>query len=369
MRFVIAAGGTAGHINPAIALAEELHSRGHEIEFVGNPKGLEARLVPQAGFDFYELESSGFDRAHPQTLFKAFYNIARGSQILKKHFTATKPDALIGFGAYLELAAANAARALKIPVVIHEQNSVPGLANKLVARFASLIALSYPSTEAIFSSIRSKHSQMIVTGNPVRSSVLSSSREAGREAYKIPKDAFMLLVFGGSLGARHINQAMCKLKDKLLEQKNIYVVHSVGKLDYKQVVQDFDLSNDEQKHYIIKDYIDNMGDTLKAADLVVSRAGASSIAEISALAVPSILIPYPHATENHQQKNAQFLVESGAGLLLEDEKLEGDALDTLLFELIASPENREQMQKAALELSGEGAAYKLASAVESVVQK
>lgn len=369
MYVVIAAGGTAGHINPAIALAHELTSRGHTVSFIGTPNGLEATLVPEAGFKFFELTSTGFDRAHISTLFSAFYHILRGSQILRAEFKRTKPDLVIGFGAYLELAAANAARSLKIPLAIHEQNSVPGLANKLLARFARLIAISYPSTEPIFAQKKSKAASIVLTGNPVRNSVLSANREAGRKLYSIPDDALMVLVFGGSLGARHINQAVLALKDKLLEQPNVYLVHAVGQKAYEELISTSALNHDEQKRYIIKDYIKNMGDTLKASDVVVSRAGATSIAEISALAVPSVLVPYPFATENHQHKNAEYLAQAQAAIIIEDDKLDSDEFSQALFKLISSPELRSNMRMRALELSGEGAAYKLANALESVVRE
>ncbi|MDO5044781.1 MAG: undecaprenyldiphospho-muramoylpentapeptide beta-N-acetylglucosaminyltransferase [Coriobacteriia bacterium] len=366
MKIAIAAGGTAGHINPAISLAQELALRGHSIEFIGTPQGLEAKLVREAGFDFFPVESSGFDRSKPQSLFIAAQKLFKGTRILKAHFKNDMPDVFIGFGAYLELAAARAAKALKIPVMIHEQNSVPGLANKMVSRYAQVIALSYPITKTFIKKHASHKARIIVTGNPVRASILAGDKKRGRARYGIPEDALMLLVFGGSLGARHINESFAVLKDELLALDKLYVVHSVGKHDLKEAHERFNLSEEEKKRYIIREYIEDMGDSLKAADLVVSRAGASSLAEISALAVPSILIPYPFATQDHQAKNAQALLDVGAAYLFRDTELDSEAFKVKLFELLTDEQGREKLRAGAQKLASEGSAAKLASAVESL---
>lgn len=364
MKFVIAAGGTAGHINPALALAEELQSRGHELLFVGTPQGLESRLVKEAGFEFFPVESSGFDRAKPFSAVTALNKVRKGTRILKKKYAEWKPDAMVGFGAYVEVAAARAAKALKIPVIIHEQNSVPGMANKMVAKFAHTIALTYPSTESIFAAKKGRNTQIMVTGNPVRRSVLSSDGDRGRAAVNVPKDAFLLFVFGGSLGAQHINQAVVRLKDKLLARKNLYIIHSAGNQGYEQVVQDLALTEEEQKRWQVFPYITNMGDLLKAADCVISRAGATSLAEISALAVPSLLIPYPYARGDHQTKNAAYLVAAQAAEMMSDSALDTDEFETRVFSLIDDKAKRDAYRRAALELAGEGAQVRLANAVE-----
>ena len=200
MSIAIAAGGTAGHVNPALALADELASRGHDVRFFGETRRLEGKLVPEAGFDFFPVEVTGFDRARPWTLITALAHLSREERRLVRTFKenpALKPDVAIGFGAYVELPLVRAAAKLGIPVVLHEQNSVPGLANKQSAKIASLVAIAQPSVRSIFEHAGAKRIEF--TGNPVRASVLAGERARGREALDIPHDATVLLVFGGSL--------------------------------------------------------------------------------------------------------------------------------------------------------------------------
>ena len=195
MLIAIAAGGTAGHVNPALALADELASRGHDVRFFGETRRLEGKLVPEAGFGFFPVEVTGFDRARPWTLITALAHLSREERRLVRTFKqnpALKPDVAIGFGAYVELPLVRAAAKLGIPVVLHEQNSVPGLANKQSAKIASLVAIAQPSVHPIFEHAGAKRIEF--TGNPVRASVLAGERARGREALDIPRDATVLLV-------------------------------------------------------------------------------------------------------------------------------------------------------------------------------
>ena len=210
------------------------------------------------------------------------------------------PDVAIGFGAYLELPLVRAAAKLGIPVALHEQNSVPGLANKRSAKLARLIATGQPSVGDILREHAGSATRIVFTGNPVRRSVLDGDRARGRAALGIDEDATVLLVFGGSLGAKHLNERLAELKGALLAIEGLHVVQSTGKGGYDDAVAALDLSGDEGARWQVRSYIDDMGDVLAAADLVLSRAGASSVAEIAALAVPSILVPYPFATADHQ---------------------------------------------------------------------
>ncbi len=367
----IAAGGTAGHVNPALALAEELDARGHAVRFFGETRRLEGKLVPQAGFDFFPVRVTGFDRARPWTLLTALAHLAREERRLVRAFRddpALMPDVAVGFGAYVELPLMRAAAKLGIPVVLHEQNSVPGLANKQSARDAALIAIAQPSVRTVFEKHAGPSTSIELTGNPVRRSVLAGDRAAGREALGVPADATLLLVFGGSLGAHHLNQRMTQLKDALLALPGVYVVHSTGADDFEATRDALALTADERLRYRVQPYIDGMGDMLAASDLVLSRSGASSVAEIAALAVPSILVPYPLATADHQTTNARFLVDAGAAVMFADATIDDDAFADELLGLLGDADRRAQMHAAARDLGQDRAAARLADAIERVAR-
>ena len=366
----IAAGGTAGHVNPALALAETLRDRGHRVRFFGETRRLEGTLVPQAGFDFFPVHVTGFDRQRPWTLATALWHLAREQRRLVRAFrddAALMPDVAIGFGAYLELPLVRAAAQLGVPVALHEQNSVPGLANKQSAKIARLIAIAQPSVEAIFREHGGAGARIELTGNPVRRSVLGGDRVRGRQALGVPEDATMLLVFGGSLGAKHVNERVAALKRELLAVPGLHVVHSTGADGYDATVAALDLTDEEAARWQVRPYIDDMGDTLAAADLVLSRAGASSVAEIAALAVPAVLVPYPFATADHQTTNARFLVDAGAAVMFPDADIDADGFRDELLDLLGSPERRAAMRAAARGLAQDRAAERLADALESLV--
>lgn len=365
LRVAIAAGGTAGHINPALALAEELAARGHQVEFFGQPKKLESTLVPQAGFPFNPIDVTGFDRSRPWTLVSALWRMRAAQKTIGRHFGSSRPDVAVGFGAYIELPLINWCHAQGIPCVIHEQNSVPGLANKTSAAKVKTVCVSLPVAIDAFRGKVGPDTQIVVTGNPVRQSVIRADRAEGRRSLGIPKDATMLLVFGGSLGARHLNQGVAALKSKLLSRKDLCVIHSTGKGEYDSVVQELALTPDEAARWRVMPYIDRMGEALAAADLVLSRAGASSVAEIAALAVPSMLVPYPFATADHQTTNARYLVDADAAVLLPDEKIDTSEFEDDLLGLVDDPARRQAMRDAARGLAQDKAALALADQVES----
>ena len=319
MVVVLSGGGTAGHINPALALAEELQARGAEVHFAGTPEGLESRLVPEAGIPYQAFEASGFNRSRPLTLIKGIAKIERSAHRAKRWFAEIDPDVVVGFGGYVSIPVAHAAESLGIPVVIHEQNSVMGLANRYLAKKATAICLTYPhASGALDEACRAR---VEITGNPVRRQVLRATREEGRRLLGVPDDARMLLAFGGSLGARHLNEALVGLKGELLARPNLRLVHVTGPKELDAVHEALALTPAEQQRWTVMGYLDQMGAALAAADAVVSRAGATSLAEIAARAVPALLVPFPHATEDHQTTNARAYVDGGCATLLSDADL------------------------------------------------
>ncbi|MBU5405802.1 undecaprenyldiphospho-muramoylpentapeptide beta-N-acetylglucosaminyltransferase [Paraeggerthella hongkongensis] len=359
MLIVLSGGGTAGHINPALALAEELEKRGCTVRFAGTPTGVESRLVPAAGIEFKAFEAQGFDRSHPLTLPKAVMKIQKSTGEAKRWFDEIQPDAVVGFGGYVCIPVARAAEQRDIPVVVHEQNSVMGMANKYLAKRAAAVCLTYErAAEAL-----SDKSRVKVTGNPVRSSVFGATRAEGRAAFGVPDDARMLLVTGGSLGARHLNQAVTALKDALLSYEDLHVVHVTGPKELDAVTDALSLSEVEARRWHLYGYTDQMGLAMAAADAIVSRAGATSLAEISARALPALLVPFPYATEDHQTMNARACVDAGAAFMVADADVEGPEFERLLRTLVEDADVRERMACAARAQKTKDAAALLADAV------
>ena len=239
MTVAIAAGGTAGHINPALALAEELRDRGHHVVFVGQSRKLEGRLVPEAGFDFVPITVTGFDRSRPWTALTSLWRVNKAKRALASHFSKVgKPDAAIGFGAYVEVPLLGWCKGAGVPYLLHEQNSVPGLANKMMNSHAARVCISVPAARSVFER-EGDPDHVLMTGNPVRRSVIEGDRARGRKALGVPEDATLLLVFGGSLGAQHLNERVASLKNELLSRKNLYVLHSTGADGFEETERAF----------------------------------------------------------------------------------------------------------------------------------
>lgn len=366
LEVAIAAGGTAGHINPALALAEELRRRGHHVTFYGRPSKLEGTLVPAAGFELVDVEVTGFDRSRPWTAVSSVWRVWQAKRALARRFgEGAAPDVAIGFGAYVEVPLLGWCKDAHVPYLLHEQNSVPGLANKMMSSHASRVCISVPAAREVFAR-EGEPDHVVLTGNPVRASVIAGSREAGRKALGVPADATMLLVFGGSLGARTLNEGMAALKGRLLAVEGLHVVQSTGKAGYEDAAAALALTEEESVRWHLESYIDNMGDVLAAADLVLSRAGASSIAEIAALGVPAVLVPYPFATADHQTTNARYLTDAGAAVLFADDEVATPAFGEKLLELLEHADERQAMREAAAGLAQDQAAAKLADELERV---
>lgn len=359
MRVVLSGGGTAGHINPALALAEVLQNRGCDVRFAGTPTGVEARLVREAGLPFTAFEAAGFNRNHPKTIVRAVRLISSSTRKAREWFAEISPDVVVGFGGYVSIPVGRAAVSRDIPLVIHEQNSVMGLANRHLARKAAAVCLTYEQAGGALAD----RSRVVMTGNPVRASVLAATRVGGRRRFGIPDDARMVLVTGGSLGARHLNQRVVALKDDLLAYDDLYIVQVTGPKELEAVTEQLALSSEEARRWQVLGYTDHMGEAIAAADAIVSRAGASSLAEISARAIPALLVPFPYATGDHQTTNARACVEAGAAFMVADADLDSSEFEHSLRLLIEDSSMRERMGDAAREQKTVDAADKLADVV------
>lgn len=344
MRFLFATGGTAGHINPAIAVASYIKEQypDSEILFIGTADHMEARLVPNAGFDFKTIKINGFKRslspkaiaANIKTVFRLFDSEKASKNIIKDF----NPDVVIGFGGYVSGPVLQQAVKMKIPCCIHEQNAFPGITNKQLAKKVDKVMLT---VEDAVRHLQPKN-EVALTGLPVRGELLNKSKTAARIELGIADDKPLVLSFGGSLGARPLNEAMFDIICENADNDSVYHIHSVG-TNGKDFLEKFAENGFRQTsegvykkgNAEVRQYIDNMDTCMAAADLVVGRAGASSLSEIEAMGKASILIPSPYVAENHQYHNAMALVNRNAARILEEKDLTSDALKELINSILS----------------------------------
>lgn len=356
MRVVFAAGGTAGHINPALAVADKLMQVFPETEilFIGTPNGMESRLVTKAGYDFKGVEMSGFRRdLSPRSIarnVKAAYCYLVSAKIaVRKILKEFKPELAVGTGGYVTGTVLRQAVALGIKTVTHESNSYPGAATKLLSDKADKVLLASEDAKKYLKD----PSRCVVTGNPLRTNIPIEERRAARERLGLP-DCFTVLSFGGSLGANKITEAVAELIAWEQKTGEINHIHAYGGKNKDLFLDALKQSNvrEDKRHLIFKEYIDNMYTCMCAADLIISRAGAMTITELTEIGRPSILVPYPAAAENHQYYNAMTLVNENAAVLIEDKELTKAKLvdevsrlysDTALLRLME--ENAGKMRK------------------------
>jgi UDP-N-acetylglucosamine--N-acetylmuramyl-(pentapeptide) pyrophosphoryl-undecaprenol N-acetylglucosamine transferase len=353
VRVLMSGGGTAGHVYPALAVAGRFSAAPDEVVFIGTPNGLEARLVPEANVEFRGLRAAGFDRAKPWTLVTSSARLAASTLTAARWLAELRPDAVVGFGGYVSIPVGLAAVLRGVPLVLHEQNSVPGMANKFLSRWARRAAVTYEESARLLA-----HPERVeVTGNPVRTAVLNANREAGRSALNLPLDATVLLVFGGSRGARHLNSALIALRERLLAVPGLCIVHVAGGGEVDAVRDALQAAGgDGGGRWQVVDYLSDMGSALAASDLVVARAGATSIAEITALGLPAVLVPYPYATDDHQTKNAAALVKHGAAEVIADSELDDERFGDIVVGLLSDPARRATMAAASRALGRPDAA-------------
>ncbi|MDD2617810.1 MAG: undecaprenyldiphospho-muramoylpentapeptide beta-N-acetylglucosaminyltransferase [Bacteroidales bacterium] len=357
-RFIISGGGTGGHIFPAISIANALKQKCSraEILFVGAENRMEMERVPAAGYPIVGLPVSGFDRQHLlrniRTLFLLIKSMSKARKILRDF----KPDVAVGVGGYASGPLLRAATAKKIPCLIQEQNSYAGVTNKLLAAGAARICVAYEGMERFF-----PKEKIILTGNPVRQDLLHSinQKEAALKHFGLKPDRPVLLVLGGSLGARSINQAV-QQQLKLIEKSGVQLIWQTGKYYYKDILAaNAELNN---KAIQITDFISRMDYAYALADLIVSRAGAGSISEFALLAKAVMLVPSPNVAEDHQTQNAQALVSKGAAVMIRD----AEARDKLIPEALAlleQPERIESLKSAILEMALPHAAEHIADEI------
>lgn len=363
-RILVSGGGTGGHVNPALATAAALADAGADVRFVGTERGLEHRLVPAAGFPLRTVPAAPM-RGRGLGAVRAALTVAAAGVRLARVLRAEGIDAAITFGGYTAGPLAMAARLTGTPLVVHEQNAVPGLANRLAARWARAVAVSVPGVEPRFA-----HPERVrLTGNPVRGDLAAHRLpDRAEAAARLGLDPARptLLVFGGSLGARRLNDAVLTATAQWAEPRRLQVLHAAGLRDHERVRAAWAERDQRGLAVVCQAYVDAMSDAYAACDLALCRAGATTVAELTLAGVPAVLVPYPHAAADEQTANAAALAEAGAAVLVADAELDGARLVAEAEPLLSDPRALASMAEAGRALGRPDAADAVAALVLAV---
>ena len=335
LRIIISGGGTGGHIFPAVSIANAIKAKRPDakILFVGAKGRMEMQRVPAAGYEIKGLPICGFDRKHLLKNFAVLFRIWKSQRMAKKIIKDFKPMAAVGVGGYASGPTLNVCASKGIPCLIQEQNSYAGVTNKLLAKKAQKICVAYEGMERFFPA-----DKIIMTGNPVRQNVLSTTltKEEARKKFGLDPEKKTILLVGGSLGARTINESVLQNLD-IIENSGVQFIWQTGKYYHESIVNQ--LKDKDFPMLKVTDFISDMGAAYQAADLVISRAGASSISEFCLIGKPVILVPSPNVAEDHQTKNAMALVNKDAAIYVKD----ADAPAVLIKKAVGIVENAQKL--------------------------
>lgn len=364
MKVIIAGGGTGGHLFPGLALAEEFKRRdaGTEVTFVGTEHGIEARIIPREGYPIKFLSAEGFVGRSllkkMMTALKTALSLLEARRILN----SVKPDIVIGVGGYASGAIVLLAGLRSVATMIHEQNSVPGLTNRMLGKIVKRTCVTYHESLPFF-----PMGKAFLTGNPIRERILRGERETACRLFGLDKAVFTVFVFGGSAGARSINRGVVDALNHLIDLKEkLQFLHQTGEKDYEGVREAYRKAG---FHGTVAPFIYQMAEAYAAADMVISRAGATTLAEITALGKPAVLIPYPFAAGRHQELNALKLREMGAAFMIPDNELTGEALAGRIRELFENGSLRGEMKKAGKGLGRPDACGRIVDIAISLVKE
>ncbi|MGN0442855.1 MAG: undecaprenyldiphospho-muramoylpentapeptide beta-N-acetylglucosaminyltransferase [Acutalibacteraceae bacterium] len=370
MRVIFAGGGTAGHINPALAIAGYLKDKEPktEILYIGAQGGMEERLVPQAGFEIRTIKISGFKRSlSPKaikdnivTVKRAFSSTADAKKIMKEF----KPDICIGTGGYVSGPVIRAALKLKIPAIIHEQNAFPGVTTKMLSKNVQKVMLANPYAKKYLSD--SCH--FVTTGNPVRGEIITAAKETSRKELGLDERP-VILSFGGSLGARKINEGVADLIARSGKDGKYQIIHAYGQYGkwFPDLLREKGIEPDDCKNLDIREYINNMSTCLAAADLVICRAGAITLSELQVQGKPAILIPSPNVAENHQYHNAMSMVDSKAAFIIEESELTGEKVIEYADRILGDEETLKEYSQNAGKMAIVDANDRIYSVIRTVL--
>jgi UDP-N-acetylglucosamine--N-acetylmuramyl-(pentapeptide) pyrophosphoryl-undecaprenol N-acetylglucosamine transferase len=364
MNVVIAGGGTGGHLFPAIAVARQLTRSlsGVRCTFVGTARGIEAKIIPREGYDIRFIRSKGLVG---QSFYKTVQSLLKIPLSIKDSHRALKeinPDLVFGVGGYSSGPVLLCAKLMGIPTIIHEQNTIPGFANKWLGKFVDAVAVTYQESIKCFPS-----EKVSLTGNPVREEILSGNRDRGYRTFALDRNLFTIFVFGGSRGAHSINEALNEALVYLEPFKgSIQFLHQTGERDYEEMKE---IYHSRGFRGTVIPFAYDMADAYAVSDLVIVRAGATTLAEIAACGRAAILVPYPYAAANHQEINARKLWDIGAAQLILDRDLNGKSLADMIKFLFEDPDVIGDMERTVKSLSSLDAARKIMDLMMGLLKK
>lgn len=360
MRVLFCGGGTGGHVNPAISIANAIKNKkpNAEIAFIGTEHGIESSLVPKAGYPISFVKVKGFKRSlslsNINAAVKAVTSVWEAKRIIKKF----KPDLVIGTGGYVSWPTVKAAAKMKIPCLIHEQNAYPGVTTKMLSKYAKKICISFEESRKLFDA--AVQDKIVLTGNPINA-VYYDYNDVRKE-YGIPEGKPYILSYGGSMGADKVNEYVFDMMEKYTVPMGIRHAHAVGRVGwekYSAIAKEKGL--DQKKNLEISEYIFDMPKRQAAADIIIGRAGAITLAELAFRKKAAIFIPSPNVAEDHQYKNAKVLADAGAAIVFKESELNGKILAETVKRLIEHPDEIKKMQKAVAQFAKPNAADEIAS--------
>lgn len=362
MKVMIAGGGTGGHLFPGLALAEEFKKRDArtEVIFVGTEHGIESKIIPREGYPLRFLRAEGIVGKSVMKQIIGSARLALSFLDARRILAADRPDLVIGVGGYASGAVVLTASLKSIPTLIHEQNSVPGATNRILGRFVDRVCVTYQESMSVF-----PIGKTFLAGNPVRMKILKGERESACRLFSLDNKKFTVFIFGGSSGASSINRTMVDALNHLGELKEqMQFLHQTGDKDFESIRDAYRKTGAKGT---VAPFIYQMAEAYAAADVVISRAGATTLAELTGLGKPVILIPYPHAAGRHQEFNALKLKEMGAARVLFEQDMNGHVLAEVIGEMFANPEILKEMQRASRGLGRPDACSKIVDLAMSLL--
>lgn len=370
MKVLITGGGTGGHIYPALAIAKKLKDEYSDLDilYVGTKGSMESEIVPKEGFKFKAIRVKGFSRKLSLDTLKSFKELFLGLNDAKKIIKDFSPDIVIGTGGYVCGPIVLIASFKRIPTLIHEQNALPGVTNRILSKFVDKVAISFEESKNHFKNSK----KLVITGNPVRESIISIDKNEAYKSLNISPYKPLILSFGGSWGQRKLNDAMTKVIESNINNRSIQIIHVTGKRLYEEFMKGLSSSGIDillNENIRVLPYLFEMPKAQAISDLVIISAGAISIAEVTAIGVPSIVIPKAYTTDNHQEFNARAVENKGAGIMILEKNLSGEYLNSLVLDLLNDKNRLDTMAFNSKKLGKTDATGKIAQIVEDLVTR
>ncbi len=377
MRVLVSGGGTGGHINPALAIADKIKSmdKSAVIEYVGTPAGMENNLVPKAGYKIHHVKVRGFKRSLSPANFDAAIKAVTSVFVAKKIIKKFKPDVVIGTGGYVSWPVLKAASKLGIPTCIHEQNAYPGVTTRMLSKYVDKVMISFDESRPYFDCDKEK---LVLVGNPVSQKMLDANKEKAREKLGISPEQKVILSAGGSLGAKPINDNAFELIKNYSLKENTVHFHATGKAGWEEesaryvnelVFEKVDDETLKRGNVTVCKYVYNMHELLAACDVEICRAGAMTLSELAVLGKAAVIIPSPYVTNNHQYENAKVLCDKGAAVMIQEKDLNGEKLVAAVKELLENDEKRSLTENNVRGFAVTDSLDRIYSIVKEIVKK